>query len=100
MKTKFKTAISNNLIKTWKYREDKISPIGYEMQLDPNEEYLKAFIDYLYQIKEEVINSEYPGDLPKYKEFFAKRKEQFIKDCDGAKPKITIRVELEKYEEI
>ena len=87
----------NNLItKKWEGRESNPTVIGLEMIASNEDEYFKEWLDYLEKWKESILNKKLEDieDSDYARKYYYNLK----KDLDGATPKITIKIELEKYE--
>lgn len=88
------------ITRKWEGREDRISPLGMEFQVVEGEndtiyQYLMEKLQFQSYI-DSILNKELEGaELSQYSE---KHLKQLKEDIKGSKVKITIKIELEKYE--
>ena len=89
----FKSFRNNQIISKWEVREINPSVLGMEFQVPIGDDCLKGFVEFLEEWKNNILSKTDYKD-----EYEEKYYEKLKKEIEGAKPKITIKIELEKYE--
>ena len=93
IKPTLKNFRDNIIIRKWEGREINSSVLGMEFQVPIGDDYMKGLVEFLEEWKNNILNKTEYSD--KYEE---KYYEKLKREVEGAKPKITIKIELEKYE--
>jgi len=96
MNKKNNTFGTNILISKWEGVNYPQSVLGLEVVASLEDEYFKGLLEHLERWKQEILNKKFEGaeDSEYRRKYYNNLKNQL----EGAKPKITIKIELEKYE--
>jgi|688.fasta_scaffold1139323_2 hypothetical protein len=97
METTFKENSELKIIRTQSGREDKIVPLSMELEVKNGSDLYNSIL--YFSNFEKYKESELKIDiLDNWAGLNSKRVEQLKEDLEGCKTKITIKIELEKYE--
>jgi hypothetical protein len=79
-------------------KEEKIVPLSMEIEVKKDSDLYNSIMSFsrFEDFKNKQLTVMYPAE--KHYEKSQERLVELIKDCEGAKVKITIKIELEKYE--
>jgi hypothetical protein len=97
MKNKFTLTKESCILEKWEGTSHKpISPLGIVFRISPKDEIVKDLVSQFEDYKNSLLNEDYKDfENPDY---YIKLQNKFKKDCENTEIKITLKIELEKYE--